>query len=141
MTTALVTQQRLAETPLHGSVEGMPMKELRLAKTPAPPYFAVVFTSLHTDGDSVEYAEAAESMCRLAAEQEGYLGIESVRDADGVGITVSYWKDEDSIRNWYELAEHRDVQQRGRDFWYDAYDVRVCRVERAYSFQRQNEET
>ena len=113
------------------------MTELRLAETPAPPYYAVIFTSLHKGGDGEEYATAAASMCQLAAEQEGYLGIESVRDSDGVGITVSYWKDEASIRNWYEVAEHRAVQERGRASWYEAYDVRVCRVERAYSFPGQ----
>jgi hypothetical protein len=63
---------------------------MSIAPTPEPPYTAVVFTSLRTDGDR-GYAAMAERMDRLAAEQPGYLGIEAARDADGLGITVSYW--------------------------------------------------
>ena len=72
----------------------------QIATTPKPPYYAVVFTAQRTDRDATGYAEAAEQMLALAASQPGYLGVESVRDASGLGITVSYWKDRESIQCW-----------------------------------------
>jgi heme-degrading monooxygenase HmoA len=75
-------------------------------------------------------------MERLAARQPGYLGIESARGAEGVGITVSYWASEEAIRNWKQVAEHRLAQQGGREKWYERYRVRVSRVERDYSWER-----
>ena len=101
------------------------------AKTPSPPYYAVIFSSLQSD-DSEGYAEMADAMEALALEQPGYLGIESARD--GLGITVSYWKDEASILNWKKHVDHLRAQTEGRNRWYDGYITRVCRVERDYSF-------
>lgn len=100
-----------------------------IAHTPAPPYYAVIFTSLRTEVDQ-GYAVMAERMVALAAEQPGFLGIESARD--GLGITVSYWESEDAIRQWKAVAEHRVAQELGREKWYSAYKTRVCRVERDY---------
>jgi heme-degrading monooxygenase HmoA len=99
------------------------------ARTPRPPYTAVIFTSLHTDDDA-GYDETAEAMERLAAEQPGYLGIESAR-AD-LGITVSYWATAADARAWKAVSEHRLAQQRGRTTWYRTYRVRVATVEREY---------
>ena len=102
------------------------------AKTPTPPYYAVIFTSKRTDVDAAGYAAMADRMSQLAAEQPGYLGHESARD-DGVGITVSYWVDEVSLKNWKQVAEHLAGQKIGRERWYSHYETRVCKVERAYA--------
>ncbi|MCP8465795.1 antibiotic biosynthesis monooxygenase [Pseudomonas sp. ZM23] len=103
--------------------------------TPQPPYYAVIFTSRRSEIDS-GYADTAERMLELAARQDGFLGVESARGADGLGITVSYWRDETAIAAWRAQFEHRQARQRGRQEWYDAFDVRVSRVERAYAFRR-----
>lgn len=103
-----------------------------LANTPLPPYHAVVFTSLRTPGDN-GYGAMAERMLELAAQQPGYLGVESARGADGVGITVSYWDSEDAIARWKRESEHQLAQLQGRGQWYAEYAVRVARVERDYS--------
>ncbi len=100
-----------------------------LAETPEPPYTAVIFTSLRTDGDN-GYGEASAEMARLAAEQPGDLGIESARS--GLGVTVSYWRTEDDARAWTRVAEHVEAQRRGRGEWYAAYEVRIATVTRAY---------
>jgi heme-degrading monooxygenase HmoA len=105
-----------------------------LADTPSPPYYAVVFTSVRTGADAEGYGAMAERMVELAAAQPGFLGVESVRDANGVGITVSYWSSLDAIRAWREHAEHRPAQARGRAEWYARFRLRVCRVEQAYGF-------
>ena len=104
----------------------------RFGATPAPPYYAVIFSSTRTPGDK-GYAAAAERMVDLARDRPGFLGIESARGADTFGITVSYWTDPESIRNWKEFAEHLVIQERGRADWYAHYELRVAKVERAYS--------
>jgi heme-degrading monooxygenase HmoA len=104
-----------------------------IAATPAPPYYAVIFTSLRTDGDD-GYGAMAARMMKMAAEQPGYLGVESARD--GVGITVSYWRSLDDIANWKRVAEHREAQRNGREKWYAAFKTRIAKVERDYGFER-----
>lgn len=97
-----------------------------------PPYYAVIFASRRI-GDADAYAAMAERMATLAVTQPGYLGIESARDATGFGITVSYWSSPEAIRAWKNVAEHRVAQEHGISDWYDHYELRVARVERAYS--------
>jgi heme-degrading monooxygenase HmoA len=100
-----------------------------IAKTPEPPYYAVIFTSLRTEGDN-GYGAMAQLMEELAARQPGYLGIESARS--GLGITVSYWADEAAITAWKANVQHAAAQRMGRDRWYADYHLRVAKVERAY---------
>jgi heme-degrading monooxygenase HmoA len=102
------------------------------ATTPKPPYYAVIFTSRRTREDQ-GYDETADRMVELAQGMPGYLGIETARGTDGVGITVSYWESEAAIANWKLHAEHRAAQDRGRKQWYEHYELRVAKVERAYS--------
>jgi heme-degrading monooxygenase HmoA len=106
--------------------------ESAFARTPEPPYYAVIFTSLRSDGEN-GYRRMAERMVELAAMQPGFLGIESVRDADGFGITVSYWTSTDAIARWKANAEHLAAQEMGRRTWYAHYELRVAKVERAYA--------
>ena len=105
----------------------------RLAQTPAPPYYAVIFTAVRTEGEN-GYLKMADRMVELAQTMPGYLGIESVRDGAGAGITVSYWKSEDDIRHWKRNAEHVVAQETGKSLWYSEYTVRVAKVERAYGW-------
>jgi heme-degrading monooxygenase HmoA len=100
-----------------------------IATTPATPYYAVIFTSL-LSAPNPAYDDMAEAMVALAAQQPGFLGIESAREA--VGITVSYWDGLDAIAAWKKNAAHLLAQQRGREDWYAAYRVRICLVEREY---------
>lgn len=102
------------------------------ARLPAPPYYAVIFSSCRTPGDDQGYEAMAERMVELAAQQAGFLGAESTRDAQGFGITVSYWTTEEAIAAWRRHAEHRVAQEQGRAQWYAHYEVRVARVERAW---------
>ena len=97
-----------------------------------PPYYAVIFTSLRTEGEA-GYGAASDAMVALAAQQPGFLGIESTRGEDGLGITVSYWDSEEAIANWRRNAEHTATRERGRSLWYAQYEVRIARVERAYA--------
>jgi heme-degrading monooxygenase HmoA len=101
------------------------------ARTPDPPYYAVIFSSQRTEGDR-GYGQMAQRMLELAASQPGFLGVESVRGADGFGITVSYWANEEAIAAWKAQSEHQAAQQTGKRVWYAHYQLRIARVERAY---------
>lgn len=100
-----------------------------IAQTPEPPYYAVIFTSLRTAGDH-GYAAMAARMEQLAAASPGFLGMESARE--DTGLTVCYWTDLESIRNWKRQVEHQAAQRLGRERWYAAWRVRIARVEREY---------
>lgn len=99
---------------------------------PTPPYVAVIFSSQLRD--EVEgYAETADRMEELAAQQAGYLGVESVRDQDsGHGITVSYWRTEADAAAWKQQAEHLEAQRAGQERWYRTYVTHVATVTRSY---------
>jgi heme-degrading monooxygenase HmoA len=105
----------------------------QIADTPEPPYYAVVFTSIRTAADE-GYNDTAVKMVSLAFGQPGFLGVESVRDQDGLGITVSYWKDKKSIHAWKNNAAHRQAQKFGKDKWYQSYRIRVAKVDKDYGF-------
>lgn len=102
-----------------------------IAHTPQPPYYAVIFASRLNPGTE-GYDAMAAHMLELAAEQPGYLGVESVRDDQGIGLTVSYWETLEAIREWKANAEHQRAQELGRQRWYGEYRLRICRVERDY---------
>ena len=108
-----------------------------IARTPEPPYYAVIFTSKRALTDERGYGAMAQRMVDLGSRYDGFLGIESVRGADGVGITVSYWRDEAAILAWKRDTEHEKAQRGGRATWYERFQVRVARVERAYGFARE----
>lgn len=101
------------------------------ATTPLPPYYAVIFTSIKSNED-IAYDKVSNRMLELAKSQDGFLGIESVRE--DIGITVSYWRDEDSIKKWKANFEHLAAQKLGKEKWYKSYKVRVSKVIRDYEF-------
>ena len=97
------------------------------------PYYAVIFTSLRTEGDH-GYAQMAQEMEELARQQPGFLDVESARE--GLGITISYWESLEAIANWKTNMDHRQAQQKGIQNWYSWYKVRICKVEREYEFNK-----
>jgi heme-degrading monooxygenase HmoA len=102
------------------------------AKLPPPPYYSVIFSSLRTPADK-GYGAMADRMVELAAQQPGFLGAESARDNSGFGITVSYWQSLESISAWKAHSEHQLAQETGKRDWYAHYEIRIGKVERAYS--------
>jgi heme-degrading monooxygenase HmoA len=100
---------------------------VEITKTPEPPYYAVIFTSVRTDGDH-GYAAMAARLLELARQQPGFLGIDSARE--DLGISVSYWTDLESIRNWKQHPEHRQAQKLGKELWYSTFTTRIARVEK-----------
>ncbi len=104
-----------------------------IAKTPQPPYYAVIFTSLRTEGDN-GYGDMSGRMVELASKQDGFLGIESARNE--IGITVSYWRDLESIKKWKNNTDHAVAREKGRQDWYSHFKVRIAKVERDYGREK-----
>lgn len=100
-----------------------------IANTPSPPYYAVIFTSVRKAGDN-GYSDMSKYMVELAQQQEGFLGVESARNE--IGITVSYWRDLESIKTWRENLEHKKAREKGRKEWYKSFKVRIVKVEKEY---------
>jgi glutathione S-transferase len=96
--------------------------------------FAVIFSSQHASLSPAGYDETADAMVSLARQQPGFLGVESARNPDGFGITVSYWDSLEAITRWKAQSDHRAAQRQGRDSFYSRYEIRICTVERGYKF-------
>ncbi|WP_037604259.1 antibiotic biosynthesis monooxygenase family protein [Streptacidiphilus rugosus] len=111
------------------------MSTHRPARIPEPPYCAVVFTALRTEGDH-GYSEMNERMSELVEGQPGFLGVDSTRGADGFGITVAYFDTEENVLAWRRNTEHTEARNMGRKAWYEAYSVHVATVHRAYRWDR-----
>jgi len=105
-----------------------------IANTPKPPYYAVIFSSLTTKADN-GYSEMAKRMIELASQQNGFLGVETVKEE--LGITVSYWKDLESIKHWKNNTEHSFARKKGKTDWYSSFKIRIAIVERDYGFEKE----
>ena len=103
------------------------------ADTPEPPYVAVIFTSLKRMDDA-GYGETAAQMSALVRNHPGFLGMESTRDSEGFGVTISYWRDQTAVTGWRSNPEHREARRLGKTNWYRAYRVRICEVKREYAY-------
>ena len=97
------------------------------------PYYAVIFTNTQTD-NLEGYSQMAEAMEALAKQQPGYLGMEHARNE--IGITISYWESLEAITHWKANLDHQEAQRLGKMQWYKSYTVRICKVEREYSFEK-----
>lgn len=97
---------------------------------------SVIFVAQRTDADATGYVQAAATMDELAAQQPGYIGMVSVRGADGLGITVSYWASDADAKAWRDHPEHATIRDAGRDRWYSEYSLHVAAVTRSYDWKK-----
>ena len=97
-------------------------------------YYAVIFTTQRTDAEMAMYGLTSDRMIELAQQQPGFLGLESVREENGLGITVSYWRDREAITAWKDHAEHRVAQALGRKEFYSWFQLRIAKVIEERSF-------
>lgn len=107
------------------------MSSTGFAKLPEPSYYAVIFSSQRTEGDN-GYGATADRMVELARQQPGFLGVESTRGEDGFGITVAYFDTLENIAAWKNHAEHKEARAMGHKLWYEHFELRIAKVERAY---------
>ena len=107
-----------------------------IAPTPKPPYYVAVFSSVRTETDE-GYYQMNDALLMELSKLSGYLGHESARE-NGCGITVSYWSDLQSLKNWRDLPLHKTAQDLGREKWYHNYKVRIGLIEHDYGFEKQS---
>ena len=105
-----------------------------IANTPKPPYYAVLFSTIRTGIDDEEYHKTVKRMEQLAKIQPGYLGMESAQSE--MGVTISYWRNLEAIKNWKHHIEHAEARKKGKEIWYKKYQLRICKVEHEYGFER-----
>lgn len=104
-----------------------------IISTPPSPYYAVIFTSILDEHDP-EYFRMNDMLRQQAEKLDGFLGEDSARN--DYGISISYWKDLDSIQQWRQNADHQWAKQKGRKDFYKEYKIRIARVEREYDFKK-----
>ena len=104
-----------------------------IISTPPTPYYAVIFTSILDEYDP-EYFRMNDMLRQQAEKLDGFLGEDSARN--DYGISISYWKDLDSIQQWRQNADHQWAKQKGRKNCYKEYKIRIARVEREYDFKK-----
>ncbi len=100
--------------------------EIQIADTPKPPYYAVIFTTRRTDRESELYQEMNDHLMKLVRDHDGFLGVES----SGPGLTVTYWRDLESIKEWKQNTFHAEAIEKGKSSFYSELMTRVCLVER-----------
>jgi heme-degrading monooxygenase HmoA len=104
-----------------------------IAKTPAPPYYVVVFTIV-LSSDLEGYEDMGGKMVELAFQQPGFLGMEY--GGGETELTISYWENLESISQWRNVAAHTIARDLGREKWFQAFKVRIAKVERDYEFSK-----
>jgi heme-degrading monooxygenase HmoA len=104
--------------------------------TRPPGTIAVIFVAQRTSDDDAGYSAAAKEMDALATAQPGYIGIDSVRGPEGLGITVSYWTNVDAAKGWRDHPQHAAIRDQGRGIWYTHYDLHVAAVTRSYDWTK-----
>ena len=104
--------------------------------TRPPGTIAVIFVAQRSLNDEAGYDAAAKEMAALAATQHGYIGVDSVRSTNGLGITVSYWANDAAAKGWRDHPRHAGIRDQGRGVWYTHYDLHVAEVSRSYDWTK-----
>ena len=80
--------------------------------------------------DSTGYEDAANQMMETVQNQLGFVAAYSARNADGVGITISYWTNLEAVTGWKKNKAHQAIQKKGKNQWYDWYQLQVSEIVR-----------
>ncbi|MFY7836509.1 MAG: antibiotic biosynthesis monooxygenase family protein [Novosphingobium sp.] len=99
-------------------------------------YLVVFRNRKRVDIDAAAYARDADAMAQLAAEQPGYLGFKSYSADDGEVIALSEWADEAAALAWRKVAEHAEIQGKGRAEYYESYTLFAGTPTRVHHFNR-----
>jgi heme-degrading monooxygenase HmoA len=95
----------------------------------------VIFTSLKSK-DLEGYDETDKEAFRLVQSQPGFLGADSYWNDEGKQVTIVKFLSERDMLAWKEHPFHQKAQALGKSKWYTHYNVKVCRVEREYEFNK-----
>ncbi|WP_421868369.1 antibiotic biosynthesis monooxygenase family protein [Motiliproteus sp.] len=95
---------------------------------------AVIFEVWPADGRMDEYLDIAAELRPLLDDIDGFISIERFSSLveDGKILSLSFWRDEQAVQQWRNLAEHRVAQAKGRGGVFKDYRLRVAEVDRDY---------
>jgi heme-degrading monooxygenase HmoA len=95
---------------------------------------AVIFEAQPRPGRKANYLEAAETLRPLLAGIDGFISIERFESLTQPGkiLSLSYWRDEEAVRQWRNVEPHRRIQRSGRESIFADYRLRVAQVIRDY---------
>lgn len=96
---------------------------------------AVIFELTPAPGRKQEYLDLAAALKPELERADGFLSIERFESISNPGhfVSLSFWRDEEAVRRWRNLAEHRAAQAKGRGGIFSGYRLRVASVLRDYT--------
>ncbi len=100
------------------------------------PYYVAIFTSKRTGEDEEGYGKMDEKTFNLVEDQPGFMGADSFYDDEGKHVTIVKFRTKEDMIDWRNNPVHREAQTMGREKWYEFYNVKICKVEREYEFNR-----
>lgn len=102
---------------------------------------AVIFEVVPREGRADAYFELAAGLRAQLEAIDGFVSVErfqSLTQPDKV-LSLSFWRDEDSVRRWRTLESHRSAQRAGRQQLFADYRLRVARVLRDYGLNEREQ--
>ena len=98
---------------------------------------AVIFEAKTSTTHKAEYLDAAAVLRPQLDSFDGFISIERFESLSEPGkiLSLSFWRDDDAVRNWRNLDAHRVIQAAGRHHIFDDYRLRVATVNRDYGMQ------
>ena len=102
---------------------------------------AVIFEFTADARRREEYLQLAAMLNEEVKGFDGFLGIERFQSISDPArfVSLSFWRDEESVRRWRNLQKHREAQAKGRGGVFSGYRLRVCQVLRDYSMDKRGE--
>jgi heme-degrading monooxygenase HmoA len=95
---------------------------------------AVIFEVIPNEEKKQEYLDIAASLRPELDKIPGFISIERFQSLNDPGkiLSLSFWKDEESIQQWRNLEMHRNAQSKGRQEIFKDYHLRIADVKRDY---------
>jgi heme-degrading monooxygenase HmoA len=102
---------------------------------------AVIFEGTAQEDRKEAYLDIAAQLRPLLEDIDGFLSIERFQSLTTPGkvLSLSFWRDEEAVRRWRNLAPHREAQRAGRQSIFQDYRLRVAQVLRDYGMNERGE--
>jgi heme-degrading monooxygenase HmoA len=96
---------------------------------------AVIFEFTPHEGRFADYKALAEGLADDVRNFDGFLSIERFESISNKGkfVSLSFWRDEEAVRNWRNVQKHREAQKKGRGSIFKSYRLRIAEVRRDYT--------
>jgi heme-degrading monooxygenase HmoA len=102
---------------------------------------AVIFEFSAARGRRDDYLALAAALGERLKGFDGFVSIERFQSLGDPSryVSLSFWRDEEAVRRWRNLEQHREAQARGRGGIFSDYRLRVAQVMRDYTLDRREQ--